>query len=65
MVPLHVAIGKSQLAHKVDASDFEPDEVIGVVDHTHLVGFRVAHTQAALRDNRLRVRARARFRGFI
>src|SRR5688572_6572677 len=40
----HVAIAAPDGTQKLAAADFEPHEVIGVIHHTHLVGFSVAHT---------------------
>ena len=37
-------------AQQIGPADLEPDEVVGVVDHAHLVGFGVAHAHA--RDGR-------------
>ena len=39
----HSLVFESELAAKLDAADFEPGEVISVVDDAHLVGFGVAH----------------------
>src|SRR6266478_6188801 len=50
VIPLHVAVSKSQLTHQFHASDFKPDEVIGMIDHSHLIGLGVAHPQPALAD---------------
>src|SRR6185436_1203015 len=48
----HVAIRKPQLAQQFDPSNFKPDEVVGMVNHAHLIGFSVAHSQSALADYR-------------
>src|SRR5579864_9137992 len=42
---LHVAIRKSHLPHQFHTAHFEPDEVVRVIHDTHLIGFRVTHTQ--------------------
>ena len=44
-VGLHRSITPAGVAQQVRACDLEPHEVVGVVDDTHLVGFRVAHAQ--------------------
>jgi hypothetical protein len=44
---LHLFVVQAKLAQKVDTADLEPDQVVGVVDHAHLVGFGVAHAESA------------------
>src|SRR5512146_2584277 len=44
---LHVTIRKAKLPQQFHAANLKPDEVIGVVHHTHLVGFGVAHARLA------------------
>jgi len=39
---LHALVVEAEGAHEFDAADFEPDEEIGVVDNSHLIGFGVA-----------------------
>ena len=43
VVLLHLAIGESKLPQQFNPANFKPNEVIGMIDHTHLIGFRVAH----------------------
>ena len=43
VVFLHVVIGKAQRAQHLDAANLKPDQVVGVVDDAHLVGFGIAH----------------------
>src|SRR5437763_11872807 len=47
VITLHIAIGKAQLPHQFHTPDFKPDEVIGMIDHAHLIGLSVAHPQPA------------------
>src|SRR5262249_31593521 len=47
---LHQAIFKAELAEQLDSSDLEPDNVIRVINHTHLVRFRVAHADMGFTD---------------
>src|SRR6266576_1143684 len=42
---LHVAVRKSHLSHQFHTAHFEPDQVVRVIHYTHLIGFRVTHTQ--------------------
>lgn len=44
----HVAIADAGGAAIFGAADFHPDEIVGVVDDTHLVGFGVADAEAGL-----------------
>src|SRR5439155_11315155 len=39
---LHLTIAPSVRAQQIGAADFEPDEIVGVVGHTHLVGIGIA-----------------------
>src|SRR5207248_3025925 len=48
VILFHVAIGKSQLPQQFHAAHFKPDEMIGVIDHPHLIGFRITHSQPHL-----------------
>src|ERR1700680_538878 len=50
---LHVAIRKPELPQQFYSADFEPHEVIGMIDHAHLVSLSVAHPQASLTDDRM------------
>src|SRR6266536_2062699 len=42
----HLFIGEAKLAQQFDASYFEPDKVVRVIDHTHLIGFGVSDANA-------------------
>ena len=42
-VVFHLAVGPAGLAQPVGAANLEPDQIVRVVDHAHLVGFGVAH----------------------
>src|SRR5207245_4697541 len=44
----HIAIGKAELAEQFNASDLEPDEMIGMINHAHLIGLGVANPQAGV-----------------
>jgi len=51
----HPAIVEAMLPHQFDSANFEPDEVVRVVDDAHLVRFGVANADAGLpRQRRLR-----------
>src|SRR5579872_6629290 len=50
VVLLHVAVRKTELPQQFYPPDFEPDKVIRMIDHTHLVGLGVAHPQTSLAD---------------
>src|SRR3984893_19500023 len=54
---LHVAVGKTELPQQFHSADFKPNEVIGLIDNPHLVGFRVAHPNTSLSDHRVMVLA--------
>ena len=43
VLDLHLLVFKAQLAAKLDAARFKPDEIICVIDDAHLVGFRITH----------------------
>src|SRR5215467_5394065 len=45
---LQLAIRETEVTQELDPADFEPDEIIRVIDHSHLVGFSVAHAQSDL-----------------
>jgi len=42
----HVAVGEALSPAPLGAGDFHPDEVVGVIDDAHLIGFGVANTEA-------------------
>src|SRR6266404_179421 len=44
---LHIFIAEAKLAKEFHASDFKPDEMIGVIDDPHLVGFGIADADAS------------------
>ncbi len=39
-------VGETERSHQLDPAYLKPREVIAVVSHTHLIGFRVPHPQA-------------------
>jgi hypothetical protein len=45
-VLLHIAVTDAARAAQFNASDFHPNEVIGVVDHSHLVRLGIPHADA-------------------
>ena len=45
VLQLHLFVFEAELAEELDAADFGPDEVIGIVSDTHLVGFRIADAE--------------------
>src|SRR5208283_5982193 len=45
---LHLAISESELAHHLHPADFEPDDEVRVLDHSHLVGLGVADAHFGL-----------------
>ena len=42
VLEFHLFVVEAEGAHEFDAADFKPDEEVGVVDNTHLIGFGVA-----------------------
>ena len=50
---VHLAVGEAELAHHLHPADFEPDDEVRVIDHSHLVGLGVAHAQPGLVHLRL------------
>lgn len=48
IVTFHVAVADTADAAEFGTGHFEPDEVVGVVDDAHLVGFGVADAEADL-----------------
>ncbi len=42
VLEFHLFVVEAESTHEFDAADFEPDEEVGVVDNTHLIGFGVA-----------------------
>lgn len=47
VLELHLAVFEAELAEKLDAANFGPDEVVGIVGDAHLVGFGVADAQGS------------------
>src|SRR6266478_408170 len=43
----HIFIAETELAEEFHASHFKPDEMIGVIDDPHLVGFGIADADAS------------------
>src|ERR1700722_7088492 len=41
---------KAELAQQLDAADLKPNEEVGVIDDSHLVGFGIAHTDSGLEN---------------
>src|SRR5208282_3322496 len=54
---LHFFVAEAELAQEFDTSHFKPDEMIGVIDDAHLVGFCIADADSSL----IRCRCRGRF----
>jgi hypothetical protein len=44
----HVFVNDAEFAEKFYASDFKPDEKVGMVDDAHLIGFGVTHADSCL-----------------
>src|ERR1700730_262906 len=44
VLDFHALVLDAPRAHQLYAANFEPNQVIRVVDHAHLIGFRVAHS---------------------
>jgi hypothetical protein len=49
---LQIAILESTFPAVVGAPHFHPDQLVCVVHNAHLIGFRIAHSKATLRDMR-------------
>src|SRR3954454_8480039 len=45
----HLPVGEPELPHKFDSPDLKPDEVIGMINDSHLVGFRIANANTGFR----------------
>jgi hypothetical protein len=43
VLPFHLAIRESQLSQEFHTPDLEPDEMVGMIDDSHLVSFGIAH----------------------
>src|SRR6184192_759488 len=48
---LELFVGQPRLAHQLGAGAIEPDQVVGVVDHAHLVGFGIVDAQGYRADH--------------
>src|SRR6266704_1713851 len=48
---LELLVGQPRLAHQLGAGAVEPDEVVGVVDHAHLVGLGIIDAQGYRADH--------------
>src|SRR6185369_2225144 len=42
---LHISVGKSTRSAVVGPPDFEPDEIVGIINYAHLVSFGITHAQ--------------------
>src|SRR5713101_1657538 len=47
VLALHVFIAEAKLAKEFDTAHFKPDEMIGMIDDAHLVGFGIADADAS------------------
>ncbi len=43
VIEFHSFVIEAERTHQFNPADFKPDQVIGMVDHAHLIGFGVAH----------------------
>ena len=50
--PFEIAIGESTFPAKISAAYFHPDQVIRVIDHSHLVRFGITNAEAGFRNVR-------------
>src|SRR5438876_1879669 len=48
---LELFVGQPRLAHQLGAGAIEPDQVVGVVDHAHLVGLGIVDAQGYRADH--------------
>src|SRR6185437_6231699 len=44
----HGLVVEAELTQQFHASNFKPHQKIGIIDDTHLVGFRIAHAKSNL-----------------
>jgi hypothetical protein len=44
----------NKFAHQFNSADFEPDQIMGVVNDTHFVGLGVTNTQTGLANGGVR-----------
>src|SRR5690242_18463583 len=47
---LHVFVRESELAEEFDAPDFKPHEMVGMINHAHLIGLSVANANRNFAD---------------
>src|SRR5882724_356652 len=47
VLALHIFITETHLAEELHPPHFKPDEMIGVIDDTHLIGFSIAYADAS------------------
>src|SRR5258708_12679429 len=45
LILLHFSIRKSKVPQQFHPAHFEPDEIVRVIDHSHLITLYVTHTQ--------------------
>src|SRR5260370_149137 len=45
LILLHFSIRKSKVPQQFHPAHFEPDEIVRVIDHSHLISLCVTHTQ--------------------
>src|SRR3989441_10179215 len=50
-LPLELLVRQARFAHQLGAGPVEPDEVIGVVDHPHLIGLGVVDAERYRADH--------------
>ena len=43
MLDLQLTVGQAQGAQQFHAANLKPDQVVGIVDDAHLIGFGIAH----------------------
>src|SRR6266513_81014 len=48
---LELLVGQPRLAHQLGAGAIEPDQIVGVVDHAHLVGLGIVDAQGYRADH--------------
>src|SRR5215471_13986932 len=49
-LPFEIPIAEAAFPAEIAAAGLHPDEVVRVIDHSHLIGFGVSHTDPALAD---------------
>src|SRR5207244_4647827 len=48
---LQLLVGQSRLAHQLRACAVEPDQIVGMIDHAHLIGFGIIDPQRYRADH--------------